>query len=85
MSGHSYRVASRVLWPLTCLVLFHSPDGSKLLLESEAINAVRPIDSRHQPHVTKGVNSVVYVGSQGYGVKETTQDVLTRIDECGRK
>ena len=83
MSGHSYRVASRVLWPLAlCLVLFHSPDGSKLLLESGAINAVRPITQSHKPHVTQGVSSVIYVGAQGYGVRETTAEVLLLIDKC---
>lgn len=70
---------------LCCLLAFHAPDGSQLLLESAAISAIRPIAPSHRPQVTQGVRSVVYIGAQGFGVMENAGEVMTLIDGCGRK
>lgn len=67
-------------WSLFCMLMFHSPDGLQLLLESGAISAVRPVEKQSQ--VTPGTNSVVYIGSRPFGVVEDLREVQRRIDGC---
>ena len=68
-----------------CLLVFHSPDGSGLLVQSDAILAVRPVARAHVPHVAPGVRSIVYLGgsgSGGFGVVEDAREVERQIKEC---
>lgn len=71
--------------PLCCLLVFHSPDGSGLLVQSDAILAVRPVAKAHGVHVAPGVHSVIYLGgagSGGFGVVEDAAAVERQIREC---
>lgn len=64
--------------------MFHSPDGTQLVIDSAAIQIVRPVTTGNREHVTKGTHSVVYVGGKGVGVMETPTEVVRMIKECGR-
>lgn len=68
---------------LSCLIMLHSPDGTGLLIGTNEI-VVREIDPKHQDHVAKGTNSVVYTNTKqnGMGVKETLKEVTGLIDKC---
>lgn len=67
-----------------CLLMFHSPDGTPLVIDSAAIQIVRPVTTSSREHVSKGTHTVVYVGGKGVGVAETPTEVVRVIKECGR-
>jgi len=71
---------------LACLLVFHSPDGSELLVEKSSIRIVKPIGSKHHDHIAAGTSSVVYTGVRpnGFGITESTKDVVRMLaSECG--
>ena len=69
---------------LACLLTFHSPDGSRLLVESGIIKVIRPIEPAHSEHVAPGTRSVLYLGVRpaGLGIVETAAQVLKAIEDC---
>jgi hypothetical protein len=66
-----------------CLLTFHSPDGSELLISSDTIKAIKPA-AQHHGHLADGTNSVIYLGVRpnGFGIQETTHQVLAIIHSC---
>ena len=66
---------------LPCLLVFHSPDGTEILVEKAAIKVVRPIDQKHHDHIAAGTAAVVYTGVRpnGFGIMESTGDVVKMI------
>jgi hypothetical protein len=70
-----------------CILTFHSPDGSELILQSDVIRVVRPILNQHREHVAAGTNSVLYLGIRpaGFGVVETAAQALQMIRDCPTK
>lgn len=69
-----------------CMLILHSPDGTALLVDSDTFT-VRQIDPRHQDHVAKGTNSVIYLNFRpnGFGVKETIEQISDMIRKCENK
>ena len=74
------RAASLVPW-LTCMAIFHSPEGRELRVETAHIAAVRPSDAA-QAQLAPGTKSILYVGSQKFGIIETPVEVDTIIKDC---
>jgi hypothetical protein len=72
---------------LACLLTFHSPDGSELLIASDSIKAIKPAAPQHHRHLTEGTNAVIYVGvrSTGFGVHETLEEAMQLVRDCERK
>jgi hypothetical protein len=66
-----------------CMLTFHSPDGSPLLIVSDSIKAIKPAEL-HRGHLTPGTNAVIYIGvrSSGFGIHETTAEALQIIHDC---
>lgn len=73
----SLRVAA-----VACVLTLHAPDGSELLILSDAIRAIRPINARHHDHVAQGIHSVLYIGvtPNGFGVTETAPEILEMMN-----
>ena len=69
------------LAPLLCLVVFHSPDGRELRIETQHIAIVRPADAVQQ-NVAPGTKSILYVGSQKLGVVESIDEIGTLMRDC---
>jgi hypothetical protein len=67
-----------------CILALHSPDGSELLVQSDTIRVVKPIQNQHREHVAPGTNSVLYLGvrAAGFGVMETAAQVLQMLRDC---
>jgi hypothetical protein len=70
----------RRLWPLLCLITFHSPDGQLLTVEAKHVIAVRPAPSSE--HVAAGTKSILYVGGQKFGITETPAEAEIMINDC---
>jgi hypothetical protein len=70
----------------SCVLTFHSPDGSELFVYSDTIRLIRKIEPHHQQHVAPGTRSVIYLGVRpnGFGVVETVPQVL-RMIECNAR
>jgi hypothetical protein len=66
------------------MLVFHSPDNTELLVQSDIIRVIRPITAPHREHVAVGTNSVLYLGVRqaGFGVVETAGQVLQMIRDC---
>jgi hypothetical protein len=66
-----------------CMLTFHGPDGSELLIVSDTIKAIKPAVKAHHSHLTPGTNSVLYLGIRpnGFGIHETTLEALHIIEE----
>lgn len=76
-------------WALTrvsavCLLTFHSPDGLELLVRSDEIKAIKPVDNVNALHLAPKTHSIIYLGVRpnGFGVIENTQEILRQIREC---
>ena len=67
--------------PLSCLAIFHSPDGTEIRIETRHIVAVRPADAVKQ-HLASGTNALIYTSTQTFGVIETVSEVKMLEDEC---
>jgi hypothetical protein len=67
-----------------CVLTFHSPDGSELLVLSDMIKAIKPAAAHHHGHLTAGTNAVIYLGVRpnGFGVHETSEQALQLIRDC---
>jgi hypothetical protein len=78
--GHR-RMQNALIATLACLLVFHSPDGSEILVEKAAIKVIKPIDTKHHDHIAAGTGSIVYTGVRpnGFGIMETTRDVVSMI------
>jgi hypothetical protein len=70
-----------------CVLVFHSPDGTELLVQSDTIRVVKPISDQHREHVAAGTNSVIYTGVRqaGFGVVETAAEVFQMVRDCELK
>jgi hypothetical protein len=68
--------------PLSCLVVFHSPDGKELLFDSRHIAAVRPVEGAIRQHLHPNTNAVIYASTQTFGVIETVEEVEQQLKEC---
>jgi hypothetical protein len=68
-----------------CMLTFHGPDGSDLVIVSDAIKAIKPATLYHG-HLAAGTNAVIYIGvrSSGFGVRETLEQILQLIRNCER-
>lgn len=66
---------------ITCLAIFHSPDGSLISIDTNHIVAVRPAESVKQ-HIAPGIKTIIYTGGQNFGVAESPEEVGRIIDEC---
>jgi hypothetical protein len=66
------------------MLVFHSPDGSELLVQSDIVRVIRPITQAHREHVAPGTGSVLYLGVRqaGFAVSETAATVLQMIRGC---
>jgi hypothetical protein len=68
--------------PVTCLILFHSSDGSPIWIKSAAVTVIKPA---HQDHLAKGTQSVVFtVTGKTFAVREKDEEVVAKIDACDR-
>ena len=67
-----------------CVLVFHSPDGSELLVQSDIVRVIRPITAPYREHVAPGTGSVLYLGVRqaGFAVTETAAQVLQMIRSC---
>jgi hypothetical protein len=67
-----------------CMLAFHSPDGSELLILSDMIRAIKPAVRAYHNHLAPGTNSVIYLGIRpnGFGVRETPLQILQIIRDC---
>jgi len=72
---------SKIAGWLLCLAIFHSPEGRELRIETQHIAAVRPADAVQQ-NVAPGTKSILYVGSQKFGVIESLAEIDTIIKDC---
>jgi len=66
---------------LVCLVVFHSPDGKELRLDNRHISAVRTAENAKQ-YVTAGVNTIIYVGGEKFGIMETPTEAEYLMRHC---
>jgi hypothetical protein len=66
-----------------CMLTFHGPDGSELLVLSDTIKAIKPAGAHHR-HLTGGTNAVIYLGIRpnGFGIHETPEEALQIIRDC---
>ena len=80
------RRLARIVLGLECLLVFHSPDGSELWVESDIIKVIRPVGNAHREHIAPGTHSVLYLAVRpaGFGLTETAAQVLRKIESCGR-
>jgi hypothetical protein len=67
-----------LLW---CLAIFHTPDGIEILLDTHHISAIRPAEYA-KGHVVAGVNAIISIGSQNYGVSETPSQAQDLLRHC---
>ena len=69
---------------LGCLLVFHSPDGTELWVESDIIKVIRPVGASHREHIAPGTQSILYLGVRpaGFGITEPAQQVLGKIGTC---
>ena len=74
-------LAARLVMTMTCLAVFHTPDNRELRVETQHIQAVRPADGAQQ-HLAPGTNSIIYVGSQKFGVVESASEIEQIIRDC---
>lgn len=61
-----------------CLVLFHSPDGKELRVETAQIAALKAAD--HTPHLPPDTKSVLLAGGQKFAIRETVEQAQQIID-----
>jgi hypothetical protein len=66
---------------VSCLAIFHSPDGRELRIETQHIAVVRPADAIQQ-NVAPGTKSILYVGSQKLGVIESADEASIIMRDC---
>jgi hypothetical protein len=71
----------KLLIPLSCLAVFHSPDGRELRIDTLHISAVRSAEG-FKHHLAPGTNAVILVGSQNLGVVETPEEVESLMESC---
>jgi hypothetical protein len=64
-----------------CLLLLHSPDGSELWIESNAITVIKS-GVPHRDHIAKGIGTVVYTAKGNFGIREADGDVAKMIKSC---
>lgn len=67
--------------PLFCLVVFHTPDGKPLTVDTRHIVALKPAHNL-KGHVAEGTNTVVYLTAQNFGVTETREQIEHLIHTC---
>jgi hypothetical protein len=73
------RITVLCLW---CLLLLHSPDGSEIWIESNAINVIKS-GVPHRDHIAKGTGTVVYTTTgKNFGIRENDGDVARMIKSC---
>jgi hypothetical protein len=68
---------------LFCLVVFHSPDGRDLLIDSRHIAAVRPVEGAIRQHLHPNTRAIIYASTQTFGVVETVDEVNDALKACG--
>jgi hypothetical protein len=72
----------------SCVVVLHSPNGAQLIIPSgEDIKVMRPVGEAAQEHVAEGTHSVIYLGVRpnGFGVKESVEQIEAMIEACNDK
>ena len=70
---------------LFCLVVFHSPDGKDLLIDSRHIAAVRPVEGAIRQHLHPNTRAIIYASTQTFGVVETVDEVNQALNACGEE
>lgn len=75
------RIGIYIVW---CLLVLHSPDGSRIIIESSTINVVRPVTTSTRDHVAPNTHTVIYAGVRpnGFGVREQLAEVVRMMSEC---
>jgi len=68
-----------------CLLAFHGPNQSKLLIESVHIIAVRPDGHKHATHLSKDANAVLYTSAGNFAVTETDEAITKMIEDCAKQ
>ena len=69
-----------------CYVTLHGPDGEDLIkVDAASILVIRPATRELKRHVVKGVNSIVHVGVEKFGVGETPQQIEELVKNCEEK
>ena len=71
----------KIVLPVMCLAIFHSPDGRELRIETQHIAIVRPTDAVQQ-NVAPGTKAILYVGSQKLGVVESPDEATMTMRDC---
>jgi hypothetical protein len=66
---------------IACMAVFHSPEGRELRIETQHLQVVRPADAA-QGQLAPGTKSILYVGSQKFGIVETPSQVVEIIRDC---
>jgi hypothetical protein len=64
--------------PLACLVVFHSPDGKELRIETQYILAVRTAHGVRE-QVAPGTRTILYLAGKTFGVVETPEEVVASM------
>ena len=71
----------KLLILLSCLAIFHAPDGKELRIDTAHVTAIRSAEAvKH--HLTPGTNTIIYVTGQNFGVTETPEVVEDLIENC---
>jgi hypothetical protein len=64
------------------LVIFHSPEGGLLTIDTRQFALVRPVEGKLKEHVAPGTNAILYIGSNKIGITETREEAEEAIRDC---
>lgn len=65
----------------SCLVIFHSPDGAQLIVDTFHIGSLRPAHSIKE-HVAHGTNTLLFVDGKNVGITEDIGVAERLIKDC---
>jgi hypothetical protein len=71
----------KALLPLLCLVIFHSPDGREIRIDTLHVTAIRPAEAVKQ-HLAEGTRTIIYASGQNFGVIEPVAEVDLMMKNC---
>ena len=66
---------------LLCLVVVHTPDGEQLRIDSRSVMALRA-STGVEHHLAKGTKTILYLTGKNFGLVETPDEVVDRINHC---
>jgi hypothetical protein len=72
---------ARTAITVSCLVIFHRPDGKEIRIDTAHISAVQSAEGFGE-HVASGVKTILYTPGKNFGIIETPAEAGRLIRNC---